>query len=396
MRAVRNERGVALLIVLIIVALLTITVTEFTYSVQIDQHRTRNAMHAMQASLLARSGVNIMEGFLLQDGIEPSRQDVTWFAEEWWLQLNEFCAGLALDPSTLIRCRVRDESGKINVNKTYELPRQAQVQAVTQSAVVRDALRCIFERRGIDVGIVDQLVEYWQQEPPVNADGQPLPIPEFESLEGFGAHFGISTEDLIKLRPVVTAMPTRRQARGGPQRFNRVPTTNVNTASPEVLAALLNPEEKCAPNDAVTQILEKRGDIEPMEKAELDGIINSLPEDANNPGSRGAKRQLLGVDSNFYRLEASVLTNVDPENPSSGGIGQTLSELVERRPFVGRGGRNLGSALQGGGGSAPDQPLWTLRTLDWQKEGGARLFHEGSADEEQEPGSMGTEEGLEE
>ena len=43
----RNERGIALIIVLVIVALLTITVTEFTYSVQLDQHRVRNSIHAL-------------------------------------------------------------------------------------------------------------------------------------------------------------------------------------------------------------------------------------------------------------------------------------------------------------------------------------------------------------
>src|SRR4029453_8078374 len=69
--AVRNERGVALLVVLMIVALLTITVTEFTYSVQIDAHRTRNALHALQAQLWARAGFKLAGGFLMLDD-EPS------------------------------------------------------------------------------------------------------------------------------------------------------------------------------------------------------------------------------------------------------------------------------------------------------------------------------------
>jgi hypothetical protein len=86
----------------------------------------------------------------------------------------------------------------------------------------------------------------------------------------------------------------------------------------------------------------------------------------------GGRSPLLGVDSNLYRLEASVLTNIDPENPSRGGIGQTLSEVVERRPALPT--RNLGGSQQS------DEPLWTLRTLDWQKEGGARLFYEQNLD----------------
>ena len=55
-RPLANERGLALVIVLAVVALLTILVTEFTFNTQLDQHRTRNAVHALQAQLLARSG----------------------------------------------------------------------------------------------------------------------------------------------------------------------------------------------------------------------------------------------------------------------------------------------------------------------------------------------------
>ena len=68
----RNERGIALFIVLVIVALLTIIVTEFTYSVQLDQHRVRNSIHALQAALLARSGVNLAEGFLSRTRSRPT------------------------------------------------------------------------------------------------------------------------------------------------------------------------------------------------------------------------------------------------------------------------------------------------------------------------------------
>jgi len=72
--------------------------------------------------------------------------------------------------------------------------------------------------------------------------------------------------------------------------------------------------------------------------------------------------QLFNVRSSLFRLQASALTNVDPEGEHGGGIGQTVSELVVRRQDPRR--------------RRPDRqgPGWTLRPLDWQKEGGARLF----------------------
>jgi len=370
----RDERGVALIIVLVIVALLTITVIEFTHSTQIDVHRTRNAVHALQAQLLARSGINLAEGFLMLDD-EPQYDA---YSEEWWLQLLEFCREMPLDDTMRIRCTVRDESGKINLNNTREPRRQVQSQAVTASAVLRDAMRCMFERRGIDVEVVDKLADYWQQDAPPNPDGTLGQIPDFGSLEDFGAAFGISTQDLQQLRAVITAQPRAL-----------LPRINVNTAPAEVLAAIIHADKQdCPPEDPVPAIIERQQDLENPFKStgELTGALQGV-ENANIKGT------LFDVRSRLYRLEASALTNVDPENPLSGGIGQTLSTLVARQTGPARPGARPGAPVRAGG--APQQavgangkplPNWTLRPLDWQKEGGARLFRS-HPDGEETPGA---------
>jgi type II secretory pathway component PulK len=345
------------------VALLTITVTEFTYSVQIDQHRTRNALHALQSQLLARSGVNLAEGFLMLDD-EPAYDAYT---EEWWLQLREFCQGLELDESMRIRCRVRDESGKLNINNTRGLRRRVQSQAVTADAILRDAMRCMFQRRGIEVDIVDKLADYWQQEPPENADGVKATIPEFTSLEDFGASFGIPSERLHQLRNVLTAQPSRL-----------LPSININTAPSEVLAAVLNAESAdCAGDAPIEDIVARQVDIE--QPFRTTGDINSVIQGLENVD---LKRRLFGVRSRLYRLEASAQTNVDPLDPTSGGIGQTLSVLVSRQ----QGAPPRGQQPQIGPNGNP-LPTWTLRPLDWQKEGGARLFRNVPEEDENLPGN---------
>ncbi len=376
-RRLADERGVALILVLVIVALLTITVTEFTYFVQLDQHRTRNAIHALQAQLLARSGINLAEGFLMLDE-EPAYDAYT---EEWWLQLLEFCREMSLDGSMRIRCSVRDESGKINLNNTREPRRVNQSQAVTGSAVLRDALRCLFERHGVEVEVVDNLADYWQQDPPANPDGTQGVIPDFSSLEDFGATFGIPSEALHELRHLVTAQPR--------QLFPRI---NVNTAPAEVLAAVLNAEQQgCPPNEQVEQIVERQRD--PEQPFRSSGEVTALLQGLDNASVKGG---LFDVRSRLYRLEASALTNVDPEHPESGGIGQTLSALVVRQTGAPRPGASGGPVRTGGilpGGGERPLPNWTLRPLDWQKEGGARLFN-GPADGEGEPGSLEEDEDV--
>jgi hypothetical protein len=98
---------------------------------------------------------------------------------------------------------------------------------------------------------------------------------------------------------------------------------------------------------------------------------------------------LFDVRSKMFRLEASGVTNLDPNSPDPTGIGQTLSVLVIRqqgaptRPgqhttFAGASAQGQGQ--QGVGPNGQPLPSWTLRPLDWQKEGGARLFRAGESD----------------
>ncbi len=373
-RPLANQRGVALIIVLTIVALLTITVIEFTHSVQIDQHRTRNAVHSLQAQLLARSGLNLAEGFLMMDD-EPQYDA---YSEQWFQDLVEFCQGMQLEESMRIRCTVRDESGKINLNNTREPARKVQSQAVTASAVLRDAMRCLFQRRGIDVEVVDKLADYWQQEAPPNPDGTLGQIPDFGSLEDFGAAFSIPTEQLQQLRPLITAQPRALMRQ-----------ININTAPPEVLAAIVHAEQAdCPPDDPVPEIVERQRDIENPIKStgEVTGLLSGVD-------NAQIKATLFGVNSRLFRLESSALTNVDPDNPLSGGIGQTLSALVARQVGVAKPQQNLGAGLRGSpqpqavGANGKPLPNWTLRPLDWQKEGGARLFHPAPGEEDETPGS---------
>jgi general secretion pathway protein K len=381
--AVGNERGIALLIVLIVVSLLTITVTEFTYSVQLDQHRTRNAIYALQAQLLARSGINLAEGYLMMD--DQAQYDA--YTEDWWVQLNEFCQGMQLEDSMRVRCRVRDESGKLNINNTRGQLRRTTAQAVTSDAILRDAMRCMFQHRNIPVDIVDRLADYWQQDTgDSTTQTQPTPqpgqtptsgtqqVPEFTSLEDFASTFGIPSEQLHSLRTVLTAQP-----------HALMPTININTATEEVLAAVLNAEKApdCGSTDEVSQIMQRQADVDQVfhNTAEISSVISS------NVDNSTQKRALFGVTSKLYQLEASALTNVDPTNPTTGGIGQTLSSLVYRYPDP----RPRPGGPQAGPTGAP-LPNWTLRPLDWQKEGGARLFRSAPT-EETTPGSSDDEEG---
>ena len=345
-RLAGDERGIALIIVVTVVAMLTIVVTEFTYSVTIDQYRVRNSLHALQAELIVRSGVNLAEGFLSLDE-DPS---VDTYSDEWFFVMKSFCQEIPLPNGALAKCDVKDESGKINLNNTRDrLGQPAAPGTPSKQTILRDALRCLFRRReGMDPEVIDELRDYWQREPPTLPNGDKRPsMPSFQSLEAFAAEFNIPTKDLGYLRKYVTAQPSRR-LRG----------VNINVASPEILGAIINssdPATLCGRTQEIDDILERQRDPDdPIKEVHISGLLGGV-DNAQLIAS------LFVTRSSLYRLEASAISNYDPENVRNSGIGKTISTLVFRECVE---------------ETADKCERWTTKPLDWQKESGARLFRE--------------------
>lgn len=376
---IKDERGVALVIVLTVVALLTITVMEFTYNVQLDHRRTRNAVNAMQAKLLARSGINLAEAFLAQD-IE---EKFDAFTEDWAIALNDFCSGIQVEPTMLLRCGWQDESGKININMTRPKgpPRAEMGDAPARpDQVLTNALFHILHREdAYNEDTQEKLRAYWAADyENQSSNEEQKSAPDFGSLEDFAALFEIAPGKLNRLRRFLTAQSNRR--------VNRI---NVNTAPKEVLYAILVGDfDEAGGREAMDQLLAEREEAAYEDMGQVKAIVSSLDTSVRAAIENG----ILSVNSKCFRLEASALTNVDPTSQLEGaegadgelidaprpvptGIGQTLNELVCRTKKL--------NSNQGGGRSTTNQNqnqgqqfVWTFKRLDWQKEAGARLFRE--------------------
>ena len=59
-----DQSGIALLVVLLAITLLTIVVVEMTDKAQVETHMALSARNALQATYLARSGINVAEAQL--------------------------------------------------------------------------------------------------------------------------------------------------------------------------------------------------------------------------------------------------------------------------------------------------------------------------------------------
>ncbi len=403
---VRNERGIALVITLLVVALLTIIVVEFTYSVEVDAHMARNSLNGLQATLLARSGVNLGEAFLLHD----DDKDVDSYAEDWG-NVDLLNSQLILPDNMRLRVQIIDEGGKININMTRPRRLQEWQTAQKQGGANPNALQLAFqtwttavarvlEGRGASPQIGDAITAYWDQifqtldpttqaspnqpgnasnplgvpsntgaggmfglqnnpNQPNLATGTPTPaigannpaIFDFPSFDDASVIPGLSPAVIRRARSLVTALDTARQ-----------PQVNANTAPPDVLMAII-------PDPGIVDNIVSQRQTQGLKATDLQQLLSGL--NMQDPVARNA-RAMLGVKSSYFLIRASAVINPNPIT-GRGGISRSASMLVRRdqRPGV---PANAG----------PGTLRWTLTQLDWQKEGGAALFQQRS---DQEPGA---------
>jgi type II secretory pathway component PulK len=381
-RPMKNQRGIALVITLLIVALLTIIVMEFTFSAHVDQQMGYNALNSLQATLLARSGIAEGEAVLLTD------KDIQFdsYLEDWG-RIDELDTQLVVPENMQLKVRVVDEMGKLNINKVRPLNRVQCQQFVDQVPASQPRMWLTALER-IDPQVGEAADQYWTNLCEMVIEAQPGPgapvptrtptgqpagvatpettpgaqdivLPEFPTLDDAAAVMGFSAAAVRRLRPYVTALPAV-----GVGAAIRV---NANTAPRRVLTAIIGDDGAAGDlisrrNDAVLN----QGDIGALtaSAASQNGEVTTQPN------------VMLGVQSSYFRIRASAIINANPTT-GRGGIRRSASMLVQRKPRVG------GPPA----GSSPGAIAWTLVQLDWQKEGGAALFTE-KPDDDSETGDM--------
>jgi len=106
---IKNERGVVLLVALLVVALCVALVVEINYDSRIKLNYASNYKEELSAYYIARSGVQAARALLETDARE-SRHDST---KETWAQTASFPLPVGEGVLTLI---IEDENRKININ----------------------------------------------------------------------------------------------------------------------------------------------------------------------------------------------------------------------------------------------------------------------------------------
>jgi general secretion pathway protein K len=301
-----GERGVALLVVLMTIALLTIVVIEFTYLAQVETHLTLSGRNALQAGYLARSGVNIAEAILIRDAeMNPTDGE----GDLWAQPLPPLPVG-----DGTVALRVRDEARALNLND------------ILSAGVVRPERREVFERLfevlGVDQRVLAAIVDWLDADdepgiapagaektyylgllPPVEVRNGPL-----LTMRELLLVRGMTPALLATLDAFVTVLP--------PERLR----VNVNTAPPEVLVAL-SPALVADPGlvDRLIAARRERAFTSKSELRDIPGLDEAL----------GENREFVDTKSAYFRIEA-----VGSVHDAGRGILETVRRETGGRPRI--------------------------------------------------------------
>jgi type II secretory pathway component PulK len=211
----RNDRGVALIIVILVTALLIALIFEFAYSTRISLRSAVNFRDSQRAYYLARSGVKFA-GLLLSYNLKQGNSQDNIEQRDW--QIVPITTG---SNDTELKVRWEDEGGKINVSN------------VVKGNTTYNRLVILFTNRGINQNILDQISAWMIEE-----------RRSFNLLTEL--HQFLNDEDFGKVADSLTLAP--------------VTQININTASVDVL-------ESIGINSSLASMAVERRNTEPFKDA---------------------------------------------------------------------------------------------------------------------------------
>ncbi len=218
----RDERGFALVLTLVITALMVAMTVEMIHQVYVDTSLSRAFRDAQQASLMAesgaRGGVRLLQNLLADQEyssiIAPMVQE---------------------DETGTLEISITEESGKVNLNDLVG-------PAGAKNETVQGMLKRLGKRLDIPEDAWEALADWLDRDDLARSAGAETPYyqtlhPPYRARNGRLATLaelslvrGFTPEIVDRLRPFVTVFPN-----SGGERFSAV---NINTAPREVIMAL--------------------------------------------------------------------------------------------------------------------------------------------------------------
>lgn len=236
-----RQRGVAVVTVMLVIALGTITVTSMIVRQQRDFRREQNQAFVQQASALAVSGERFAAAVLFRDFDTGDRSGSDSLDDDWAQTLPP----VPIDNASIEGCIV-DMQGKFNLNN---LVSERDPQGAVNPGLVfyQDQFRRLLHILGIDQAKAEPVFDwldddidplqngaeddyYSSLETPYRVRNGPMTsITELQLVKGFSPAVEEENADYDRLLPFVTVLPYQQGV---------FTSLNVNTAPPELIETL--------------------------------------------------------------------------------------------------------------------------------------------------------------
>jgi len=283
-----DERGVALLLTLLVLTILVALILEFDAEARREYRDAAAFRDNFKATILARASVQAARGVLQQDLLKDKQANQLFDAptDIWALPITNYAIG-----DGLLNAQIEDERGKLNLNDLAVEDASAKEKKVLR-------FKRLFELLQINPDLVDAIVDWVDKnevQEPSGAESlyyQTLRPPyraandHLETLLELRLIKGMTPEIIERLSKVVTVYPRE----GGDSKVN------LNTADPLVIQALDN---RITPSMAAA-IIQAR----PFKKDNTDlDRVSSFEQIGKEI------RQLYDIKSNLFSARMTVRVN---------------------------------------------------------------------------------------
>ena len=308
-----GEEGVALVLALVFVVLLTAIVVEFTYEMHVDASLIERHTSDSEAYMAAKSGIALSMSVLTAD-LFIGEEEAAGQSHEVYDSLDEpWAASAPLVPlnDAMVTVQIDDEYGKINLNALiYEDGGAGETEFIP----LVDALTVLFDNRLVEDVPVDTILDWLDSDDDTRTFGaendyyQNLETPfeckngPMDSIEELLLLPGITPEiffgDGEVQQPPLNELLT---VHGHPEG-----KVNVNTASYEVLEAMftadaLDPEPAQKADDVLRRIQDE-GPYTSLDQLRSEGILPQPPP-PNQGDQPPPLPDLYDIASEVFRIQ---------------------------------------------------------------------------------------------
>ena len=294
----KNQNGMALLLVLVIITLLTSLLMELSYSTLVDQRLTETFRDSTKAYYLAKGGIAAGRMLLKADKNDYDSTDELWHTGIINYPVGQGAVSVAitdLDGKLAINELVNGNNPQtVVVDRFYRLFSSLEIEHLADPAELVAALidwldsgnqnYQLIQTDGLDIPVSGAENDYYQG----LANGYSCKNGPLESMDELLLVKGFSQEVVNIVAPYLTVNGSNK--------------ININTASDKVLLSLSAQLDE----QTIEVILEHRQDG-PIEKiTELESL---LADEAYSIVKSLANQELLGTESRYYRIDSEAMVN---------------------------------------------------------------------------------------